>query len=89
VRGMVPWRHDGSHAAVVPICYMGDAMARKTTRVLVSRELADEAMRALGAKSRSEAARVAVLILLGREQPNHLAGQAARKDRDRRAKKKN
>jgi hypothetical protein len=35
-------------------------MAGKTTRVLVDRKLADEAMRVLGVKSRSEAARVAV-----------------------------
>lgn len=44
-----------------------DAMAKKTARVRVSRELADEAMRALGVKSRSEAARIAVMRLLGRE----------------------
>ena len=35
-------------------------MAGKTTRVLVNRRLADEAMCALGVKSRSEAARIAV-----------------------------
>jgi Arc/MetJ family transcription regulator len=39
-------------------------MAEKTTRVLVNRKLADEAMRALGMKSRSEAARIAVKQLL-------------------------
>jgi hypothetical protein len=39
-------------------------MAGKTTRVLVGRKLADEAMRALNAKSRSEAARIAVKQLL-------------------------
>lgn len=65
-----------------------DAMAKKTARVRVSRELADEAMRALGVKSRSEAARVAVMILLGREQPNHLVVQSAGKGGDRRAKKR-
>ncbi len=36
----------------------------KTTRVLIDRKLADEAIRALGAKSRSEAARIAVKQLL-------------------------
>jgi hypothetical protein len=39
-------------------------VAGKTARVLVDRELADEAMRVLGAKSRSEAARIAVKELL-------------------------
>jgi len=39
-------------------------MAGKTTRVLVNRKLADEAMGALGAKSRAEAARIAVKELL-------------------------
>ena len=39
-------------------------MAEKTTRVLVNRRLADEAMRVLGVKSRSEAARIAVKQLL-------------------------
>ena len=39
-------------------------MAEKTTRVLVDRKLADEAMRVLGVKSRSEAARIAVKQLL-------------------------
>lgn len=39
-------------------------MAEKTTRVLVNRKLADEAMRVLGVKSRSEAARIAVKQLL-------------------------
>jgi Arc/MetJ family transcription regulator len=39
-------------------------MAGKTTRVLVNRKLADEAMRVLGVKSRSEAARIAVKELL-------------------------
>jgi LmbE family N-acetylglucosaminyl deacetylase len=39
-------------------------MAGKTTRVLVDRKLADEAMGALGAKSRAEAARIAVKQLL-------------------------
>jgi Arc/MetJ family transcription regulator len=63
-------------------------MTGKTTRVRVNRELADEAMRALGVKSRSEAARVAVMSLLGKEQPNHLADQSAGKGRDRLAKAK-
>jgi hypothetical protein len=35
-------------------------MAGKTTRVPVNRKLADEAMRVLGVKSRSEAARISV-----------------------------
>ena len=39
-------------------------MAEKTTRVLVNRRLADAAMRVLGVKSRSEAARIAVKQLL-------------------------
>ena len=51
------------------MCFMEDAMAGKTTSVRVSRELADEAKRVLGVKSRSEAARVAVMSLLGRKQP--------------------
>jgi hypothetical protein len=66
-----------------------NAMTGKTTRVRVNRELADEVMHALGVKSRSEAARVAIMSLLGREQPNHLTVQSAGKGRDRRAKKKN
>jgi hypothetical protein len=49
-------------------------MREKTTCVRVSRELADEVKGILGVKSRSEAARVAVLILLGRERLKHLAG---------------
>jgi Arc/MetJ family transcription regulator len=64
------------------------AMTGKTTRVRVNRELADEAMRALGVKSRSEAARVAVMSLIGRAEPIHLAGQSAGKGRDRRAETK-
>lgn len=63
-------------------------MTRKTTRVRVSRELADKAMRALGAKSRSEAARLAVMTLLGREQPHRLANKSAGKARDRQVEKK-
>ena len=39
-------------------------MAGKTARVLVDRKLADETMRVLGVKSRSEAARIAVKELL-------------------------
>ncbi len=39
-------------------------MASKTTRVPVNRKLADEAMRVLGVRSRSEAARIAVKDLL-------------------------
>jgi hypothetical protein len=39
-------------------------MADQTTKVLVDRKLADEAMRALGAKSRTETARIAVKQLL-------------------------
>lgn len=46
-----------------------DAMAKKTARVRVSRELADEAMRVLGVKSRSEATRIAVMNILGRDLP--------------------
>ncbi|MGO8935200.1 MAG: hypothetical protein ACLPLZ_12360 [Terracidiphilus sp.] len=52
-------------------------MAKKTARVRVSRELADEAMRALGVRSRSEAARIAVMIILGRDQRKELMGRAA------------
>jgi Arc/MetJ family transcription regulator len=39
-------------------------VAGKTARVLVDRKLADETMRVLGVKSRSEAARIAVKELL-------------------------
>lgn len=44
-------------------------MTGKTTRVRISRELADEAMRSLGVKSRTEAVRVAVKGVFGRERP--------------------
>lgn len=59
---------DGSHGSDLPICLIGGVLWRKkTARVRVSRELADEAMGALGVKSKSEPARIAVMSLLGRE----------------------
>jgi len=45
------------------------AMAVKMTRVRVDRELADDAMRVLGVKSRTEAARFAVRWILGWDRP--------------------
>jgi Arc/MetJ family transcription regulator len=68
--------------------YGKGAMTRKTTRVRVSRELADEVMRALGAKSRTEAARIAVTTILGWERHKRLAGRAAGESRVREAKAK-
>jgi hypothetical protein len=52
-------------------------VAGKTTRVLVDRKLADETMRALGAKSRTEAARIAIKQLL------HLSAEIGRQLRKR------
>ena len=53
-------------------------MAVKTTRVRVDRELADDAMRVLGVKSRTDAARVAVWWILGLDRPNELTPDAAK-----------
>ena len=50
--------------------YERGATMGKMTRVRVSRELADEAMRVLGVRSRTEAARVAVINLIGRDRRN-------------------
>jgi phage-related minor tail protein len=62
---LLRWRISVSKRADCADKLDGDcAMAEKTTRVLVNRKLADEAMRALGMKSRSEAARIAVKQLL-------------------------
>ena len=63
-------------------------MAGKTTRVRVNRELAEEAMRALGVRSRSEAARVAVDLILKREQPGDLAHRVPARLIDQQAKPK-
>ncbi len=55
-------------------------MAAKAARVRVDRELADEVMRVLNAKSRSEAARIAVRRFLG--------GSDAKKSRIARQRKR-
>jgi Arc/MetJ family transcription regulator len=47
-------------------------MTVKMTRVRVDRELADDAMRVLGVKSRTEAVRFAVRWILGLDRPNML-----------------
>jgi hypothetical protein len=46
-------------------CHGRTTMPAKTTRVLIDRELADKAVRALGAKSKTEAARIAVEWIVG------------------------
>jgi hypothetical protein len=53
-------------------------MTVKMTRVRVNRELADDAMRVLGVKSRTEAARVAVRWVLGLDRPNVLTLDVAK-----------
>jgi Arc/MetJ family transcription regulator len=53
-------------------------MTVKMTRVRVDRELADEAMHALGVKSRTEAARIAVRWVLGLNRPNVLTPDVAK-----------
>ncbi len=52
-------------------------MAAKLTRVRVNRELADEAMRALGVRSGTEAVRVAVRWVLDLERSKELKESAA------------
>jgi Arc/MetJ family transcription regulator len=52
-------------------------MARKTKRVLIDRELADQAMRAFGVKSRTEAVRIAVRFLFGLDRLKTLTEVAA------------
>ncbi|MGA2351989.1 MAG: hypothetical protein ABSF70_16250 [Terracidiphilus sp.] len=47
------------------------------TRVLVDREVADDAMRVLGVKSRTEAAQIAVRWILGLDRPNKLTPDVA------------
>ena len=53
-------------------------MTVKMTRVRVDRELADDAMRVLGVKSRTEAARFAVRWILGLDRPNVLTPDVAK-----------
>jgi Arc/MetJ family transcription regulator len=64
-----------------------DAMVAKTTRMRVDRELAGKAMRALGAKSRTEAVRVAVEWIVGLKLAVNLPESAAM-NRDRGTRKK-
>jgi Arc/MetJ family transcription regulator len=53
-------------------------MAVKMTRVRVDRELANDAMRVLGVKSRTKAVRVAVRWVLGWDRPNVLTPHVAK-----------
>jgi len=69
--------------------YGAGAMTRKTTRVRVSRELADDAMRVLGVRSRTEAARIAVRSLLSWDRRKGLIDRAAEESKAPQSKVKN
>jgi hypothetical protein len=53
--------------------YMRTTLAAKTTRVLIDRELADKAMRALGAKSKAQAVHIALEWIVSLEMPKEPA----------------
>jgi Arc/MetJ family transcription regulator len=69
--------------------YGAGAMTRKVTRVRVDRELADEAVRVLGVKSKTEAARVAVRSLLSWDRRKGLIDRAAEESKAPQSKVKN